>query len=169
MKYGEESCGTIIFNTDATKVLLIRSNKYWQCPKGFREPGETQKETALRETREEVGLKFKLQDLGKKFTIRYEYQVSPYILNRHLKEIKESGEPQYMFPGTRKRKVSLFLVRTNKTKFKIQEEEVDEARWVDIKTAIRLMRYSRQKPILIAALKSLKHLKSLKPLKYLKR
>ena len=55
----EKSCGCIILKND--KVLLIGArdddgNLYWSFPKGHQEEGETDIETALRETREEVGL-----------------------------------------------------------------------------------------------------------------
>lgn len=61
----EKSCGTIIIDQD--KVLLIgaRDNDdkmFWSFPKGHQEDGETDEETALRETLEEVGLEVEIID-----------------------------------------------------------------------------------------------------------
>lgn len=55
----EKSCGCIIVDND--KVLLIgarddEGDMFWFFPKGHQESGETDTETAIRETREEIGL-----------------------------------------------------------------------------------------------------------------
>ena len=56
----EESCGGIIFynGKQNTKILLVKNTngKYWSFPKGHIEQGETEKETAAREIKEETGL-----------------------------------------------------------------------------------------------------------------
>ena len=68
MKY-EKSCGTIICNGD--KVLLIASlTGDWGFPKGHTMPGETEEETALRETKEETNLDV-IIDSKKRFKITY--------------------------------------------------------------------------------------------------
>ena len=61
----EKSCGCIILKDN--KVLLIGTKDdngklYWSFPKGHQEVGESDTETALRETREEVGLDVKIID-----------------------------------------------------------------------------------------------------------
>ena len=55
----EKSCGCIIIKDD--KVLLIEAKDdkgklFWSFPKGHQEIGETDIETAIRETKEETGL-----------------------------------------------------------------------------------------------------------------
>lgn len=46
-----------IHHTNQREYLLLHSCKgHWDFPKGKQEPGETNKETALRELREETGL-----------------------------------------------------------------------------------------------------------------
>lgn len=50
-----ESCGLIVFN--GNHVLLIKRNGKWDLPKGKHEEGEQYRETALRETDEETGLR----------------------------------------------------------------------------------------------------------------
>ena len=50
-----ESCGLVVFR--GNHVLLIQRNGKWDLPKGKREEGEQYRETALRETSEETGLR----------------------------------------------------------------------------------------------------------------
>lgn len=62
----ERCCGCIIINDG--KVLLIGAidqidgELFWAFPKGHQDAGETDIETALRETKEEVGLDVKITD-----------------------------------------------------------------------------------------------------------
>ena len=51
----EKSCGCIIIKDD--EVLLIKHNKgHWDFPKGHMEEGETEKQTAVREVKEETNM-----------------------------------------------------------------------------------------------------------------
>ena len=62
MKF-EESCGAVVFTRadDEIRYVLIRSLEgVYGFPKGHRKPGESREETALREIREEVGLRVTL-------------------------------------------------------------------------------------------------------------
>ena len=55
----EKSCGGVLFTRDSGEVryvLIRQTNGVYGFPKGHMEPGETERETALREIREEVGL-----------------------------------------------------------------------------------------------------------------
>lgn len=55
----EKSCGIIVF--DQGKVLLIKHNGgHISFPKGHVEEGETEKETAFREVKEETGIEAKI-------------------------------------------------------------------------------------------------------------
>ena len=50
----EKSCGAVIFNNE-DKVLIVKHNAgHWDFPKGHMEAGETEKQTALREVKEET-------------------------------------------------------------------------------------------------------------------
>ena len=77
----EFSAGAIIFRKEPNQVLflLIYSgrNKIWGFPKGHIEPGETEKDAALREIKEETGLTdlrfvsgFKEEDIYEKVSDR---------------------------------------------------------------------------------------------------
>ena len=58
MKY-EKSCGVIVFSDN--KVLMVKQNsKEWSIPKGHVENNETEKETALREVKEESNIDAKI-------------------------------------------------------------------------------------------------------------
>ena len=62
MRY-EKSCGAVVFtriNGEIRYVLAQNLEGYYGFPKGHMEPGETETETALREIREEVGLRPRL-------------------------------------------------------------------------------------------------------------
>ena len=53
-----DSAGAIVFRGDT--VLMIRVGSRWSFPKGHLEPGETAKQAAVRETREEAGISAEL-------------------------------------------------------------------------------------------------------------
>ena len=56
------SCGAVIFREQGTQTLLIQYyDGHWSFPKGRMEPGETERETALREVQEETGLTVRLR------------------------------------------------------------------------------------------------------------
>lgn len=59
----EKSYGAVIIN-EKKEFLLIRHKNggHWDFPKGHKEPGESSKETALREVLEETGLQVRLID-----------------------------------------------------------------------------------------------------------
>ena len=62
----EKSCGAICVKQTAggPRVLLIRHRYggHWAFPKGHVEPGETERETAAREVREETGAAIRILD-----------------------------------------------------------------------------------------------------------
>jgi len=55
----EKSCGAIVYRRESGNVLYLiiqQKSRHWSFPKGHVERGESEKETALREIREETGL-----------------------------------------------------------------------------------------------------------------
>lgn len=63
------SCGVVILNRDREVLLChVTGQNHWDLPKGGIDAGETPVEAALRETREESGLRLQadaLRDLGR--------------------------------------------------------------------------------------------------------
>ena len=63
------SCGVVILNRERELLLChVTGQNHWDLPKGGIDPGETPLEAALRETREESGLRLQadaLSDLGR--------------------------------------------------------------------------------------------------------
>lgn len=111
------------------KVLIVHRGQYddWGWPKGKQDPGETLPVTAVRETKEEAGLKVRL---GRKLTeIRYDLPKGV------------SKEVHYWSSKVTDKELS-------KAKFK-PNKEIDEIRWVDVKQAMKLLTYGRDKELLM--------------------
>lgn len=65
----EKSCGTLVFKDN--KILMIKHNVgHWSFPKGHVEKGETEFETAIRETKEETNIDVEII-CDKRFIIEY--------------------------------------------------------------------------------------------------
>ena len=114
----EFSAGCIILNDD--KILLEKEisregDRFWTFPKGHQEAGETDIQTALRETKEEVGLDVEI--------------ISEKPIDNNY----------FLHGGKILKQVSHFLARpTSGTNFKLQTEEVEEARWLSLDEAREL-------------------------------
>ncbi len=107
------------------EVLLIqhKNGGHWAFPKGHVEKKETESETALREIREETGLKVKL-DTGFRASVTY------------------SPKPDVM------KDVVYFAAKAESDKPKAQPEEVLEIRWEQPDRALELVTYGNDKEIL---------------------
>ncbi len=79
---------------------------FWSFPKGHQENNETDIETALRETHEEIGLEVEIID-------------QTLIILSHL-----------IHDGATVKDIYLFLAKTKSTKVKPQEGEVEFWKWV---------------------------------------
>lgn len=116
----EKSCGGLIFHKarHGTKVLLVKNNngRYWSFPKGHIEKGETEKQTAIREIKEETGLDVQIID--------------------GFREVSD-----YCPFGKIRKRVVFFLAQTFSDNVKIQESEIDSFIWVDLQQAKRKCSY----------------------------
>lgn len=121
----EKSCGCIIVKGDTVLVekQKHKDERFWNFPKGHQDPGETDLETALRETKEEVGLDVEITD-NHPITMTY-------LIDK----------------GTTEKIVHLFLARlvNQNAKITLQEEEVEEARWVPFAEVESLLTFERSK------------------------
>ena len=105
----------------------------WALPKGLIEPGEGAEATALREVREETGLEG--VSLGKLGDVRYVY----------------TWEGERIF-----KVVSFFLLRYRSGRLAPEHaHEVEEARWLPLEDAPRLLAYGGEREIATKALETL--------------
>jgi len=111
----------------------------WALPKGQIDAGETGETTALREAREETGAEGR--PLGKLGDVRYVYTQS----------WDGPGKGERVF-----KVVSFFLVRWSKGRLDPEHvDEVEEARWLPLEEAPRLLAYKGEREMAERALSML--------------
>lgn len=123
----EKSCGTIIIDSNK-RVLLVKQRLGWVgFPKGHMEQGETEIETARRETKEETNLDV-VVDEKKRYTISYitSTQIDKEVVYFRAKPISDSLLPQ--------------------------ETEIAEIMWVDIDEAKQYLSFDNLKQLWQTAL-----------------
>lgn len=117
----EKSCGAIIFNEG--KVLVVKQTSgFYGFPKGHVEIGETEKETAIREVKEETGLDIKIIS-NKRYT-------QSYI-------VKENVHKDVVF----------FIAKLENNNEKRQVEEIEEILWIDINEVENILTYDSLKEL----------------------
>lgn len=114
-------------------VILATPERRWQLPKGMIDDGETPEDAALREVREEAGIQSEL--------------------------IKELGRTEYWFTaerdGTRNRihkYVHWFLLKYLNGDVADHDHEVEEARWVEVNEALKLLVFKNEREMVEKAL-----------------
>ena len=123
----EKSCGGVVFTREQGELrYLIIRHRGGHCgfPKGHMEPGETEKETALREIFEEVGLQVSLLD--------YRLEDSYPLPNK---------------PGVTKH-VTYFPAEFSNQTIRIQPEEICDAYLVSYEEAWTLLPFPEARRIL---------------------
>ena len=116
--------GVVVRRDDGEpQVLLVHRPRYddWTLPKGKLEPGETEAEGALREVEEETGLKC---DLG-----------------------TEIATTSYTDSRGRPKTVRYWEMHPREGRF-TPHNEVDDARWLPLPEARRLLSYDRDRDVL---------------------
>ena len=120
-----DSAGAIVFRGDT--VLMIRVGSRWSFPKGHVEPGETAKQAAVRETREETGISAEL-----------------------LTDVPitvPSAKPED------RRRVWFFPARYFEGKVKPQLDEISEAIWVKVQDAAEKITFAPDREAFLKACK----------------
>lgn len=116
----EKSCGAIVFYRapEEDKVLLVKNKngRYWSFPKGHVELGENEKQTAVREIKEETGLDVRIHP-GFRETSDY----CPF--------------------GKVRKRVVFFLAEAYNDDVRIQESEIDYFIWVSFERAREMCCY----------------------------
>ena len=126
-----KSCGVIPFRRNGEEreyLILLQTNNCWSFPKGHMEAGETEMETALREIREETGLRVFLRE---GFREAVEYSPKPNV----------------------KKQVIYFIGFTlNESTLHPQEEEVSELQWMEIHAAYEAVTFRNDKNLIAKAM-----------------
>ncbi|HXU37627.1 MAG TPA: NUDIX hydrolase [Blastocatellia bacterium] len=122
--------GIIIDESGASRrVLLVHRPQYddWTFPKGKLDPGETVEEAAVREVREETGLKCRI--------------IRKLAVARYLSRKCRKGR---LIPKV----VHYFLMERSSRRIKVPGDEVDLALWLDLDEASQKLTYSQDKKLL---------------------
>ncbi|HET6614252.1 MAG TPA: NUDIX domain-containing protein [Dehalococcoidia bacterium] len=110
-------------------ALILTHEGRWQLPKGWVEADESQEQTAIREVREEAGVEAEL--VGKLDSIEYWYR-STY----------DPGEPVRVHKF-----VHFYLLRYLRGSTEDHDHEVQEARFVEIGEALRLLAFPSERKV----------------------
>lgn len=117
----EKSCGTICINDG--KVLVIKQKQgFYGFPKGHVELGETEIETAIRETKEETNIDVKIDE-----NLRFNLS---YIVN-----------------DTIDKEVVYFVAHSLNENIVIQQSELLDAKWVDIEDIENILTFDNLKDL----------------------
>ncbi len=130
----EKSCGSVLYRKqDELRILVIKQtrNGNWSFPKGHVENDETEIETAIREVREEVGLRISPMD-GFREVIHYNPR--PHV----------------------DKEVVYFLANPGEQYVRLQKEEVCDYKWVRPSHAFKILSFYNDKEVLKKALTFLK-------------
>lgn len=137
----EFSAGGIVFKRDAQALsfLLIKnaamrdpSKSYWGFPKGHLEPGESGKQAATREVREETGIRAQITD--------------------------KVGDSKYTFTVNNERIfkiVTIFLMEYQSGELTHQTEELLDAGWFNKEQVLKQLSFSNDKALFKKALEIL--------------
>lgn len=118
-------------------LISVGPAKRWQLPKGLVDAGETPEITAVREVREEAGIETEL--LRKIETIEYWY-------------VGDKGKQRVRFHKF----VHFFLLRYIAGQVSDHDREVNEARWVPIDQARKMLAFRSERQALEKAAELIK-------------
>lgn len=125
----EKSCGALIYNPENKEFLIVKMhNGNWGFAKGHTEHGENEKQTAIREVKEETGLDIEI-----------------------ISDFK--AEITYVPHENTLKKVSFFLGYTNGENLKIDDSEIEDYSWLNYENTLKLLTYRLQKEVLEKAKK----------------
>lgn len=125
----EKSCGAVIYRMDGGKrqyLLLHYSEGHWDFPKGHVEEGETEEQTAKRETLEETGITDVELHPAFRETMEYFFKRGSALV---------------------KKEVVFFAGKTNSKQVKLSDEHVGFV-WLPFESAKKKLTYENAKKIL---------------------
>lgn len=133
----EKSCGAVVFrkNREVKHLLLHYGSGHWDYVKGQVEPNETEKDTVMRELREETGI------ADASFVEDFREEIS-YFFRREGKTIYK--------------KVVFFLVEAHTSKVALSYEHVGYE-WLNMQNAVERLTFNNAKKVLKKAHKFLRN------------
>ena len=127
----EFSAGGIVFNSKGQVLVTQHSqNKHWSFPKGLIDPGQTTKEAALREVKEEGGIEAEIID--------------------------KVGDSKYVYTFNNEKifkVVTYFLMKYVYGDIKDHDSEVSDIGWYEVEDALKQLSFSRDRELLKEAVK----------------
>lgn len=130
MKFDVEAAGGVIVRRTKkgrVKVLVVHrpNHRDWSFPKGKLDPGETHRQAAVREVKEETGLKCKV--------------------------LTKVPTTTYCLPSGRSKRVKYWAMTPTKGKFH-PNKEVDRVKWLTPVQAKKKLSYKRDRQLLDSVL-----------------
>ncbi len=125
----ERSAGTVVYN-DGKFLLLHYIAGHWDFPKGHLEKGETEKDAAVRELKEETGIE------DAYFVKGFEERIS-YFFRRGQDLVQKE--------------VTFFLVETKIMKIKLSSKEHKAFAWVGCTEAMQRTTFKNAKELILKA------------------
>lgn len=119
----EKSCGCIIIENKKVLLVYEKRRDFWGMPKGHVEEGETEIQTALREVKEEVGIDVEIDESKR------------YVLN-------------YIIRDEIDKTTMLYIAKPKNFDIKMQEEEIEDAKWCTYEEAIETLTFEDWKEML---------------------
>ena len=129
----EKSCGAVVYcqeDNDIKYLLVCEHGGFWVFPKGHMEDGESERETALREVKEETGIDITLID---GFQIKDEHNLA------------REGRPNTI------KQTIYFLAKYENQIFVPQESEISQIALMDFEAAMSALQFDSFKHILTLA------------------
>ncbi|HTW89727.1 MAG TPA: NUDIX hydrolase [Candidatus Binataceae bacterium] len=118
------------------QVILVRptGRDAWVLPKGHVESGETIAQTAIREVREETGVKAKVSEpLGE----------VAYVFSQRERESQKAA--------TIFKRVQFYLMEYEGGALADHDDEIAEAQWVDLEESVHLLTYDNERELVARA------------------
>jgi 8-oxo-dGTP diphosphatase len=119
-------------------LISVGEARRWQLPKGTVEKNETNEAAAVREVREETGILTEVVSLLDRIEYWF-FSLSGGKRTRHHK---------YVY---------FFLLRALSGDITDHDHEVNESRWVEMKAALKMLKFENEKRILKKAIEAIEH------------